>query len=186
MANAVQNFGNKWVDEKVLNFLQFLQIPLRSAAEACDCPHMDECANKLELVRGMFVVADYDQRDRMKKDLFGWAYFAQATMCEPDTRKEAPQLSPEKLQMGGQPLLMPVQAEKLQGFTKALVHILENMDYGKLARYLTMFGEQQFEMWNHTELPTDVKEAALAQLRDNGDGADEQEQSAPSSISSDE
>lgn len=186
---ASQKFGDKWVDEKVLNFLEFLQHPLRNAAQACDCDQLNTVANQLELARGAFLLCDAAQRDQYKLMLYSYTQQLQALLVEEDRSEGVEQLSPEKLQLGFKPKLQDVHAEHLKQFCDAFVHILQNMDYGKLARYLTMFGEQAFNTSLHCALPEELQASLKAQLQDgnNDDDADaEQEQSAPSSISSDE
>lgn len=181
---ASQNFGDKWVDEKVLNFLEFLQYPLRNAAQACECDHLEEAANKLELARGAFLLCDAEQRDQHKLLLYSYMQQLQAFLVKEDQSEGVPKLSPEKLQLGFKPKLQDVHAEHLKQFCDAFVHILQNMDYGKLARYITMFGEQAFNTSLHCALPDELQASLKAQLQDGGEA--EQEQSAPSSISSDE
>lgn len=179
MAASNTRFAHDWVDEKILNFLKFLQVPLRNAAKECACDQLSTMANQLDLLAGAFTMADEQQKLLMRLDLFRRAQDAQKLLVEFDESEGVERLSPEKLQAGMCPKLQDVHAEHLKPICEALAHVLLNMDYGKLARYLTMFGDQAFNTAKHMEFDPQFLQALQQQLGPVGPGDEGQ---VPSSI----
>jgi len=166
MAASNTRFAHDWVDEKILNFLQFLQVPLRHAAKECACEQLETMANQLQLASGAFVLSSGEEKLVQKLALFRQAQQVQALLVGPDESEGVERLSPEKLQAGFAPKMQDVHAEHLKPICEALAHVLLNMDYGKLARYLTFFGDQAFHTALHMELDKDFADQMNRQLVD--------------------
>lgn len=182
MAASNSQFAHDWVDEKVLNFLEFLQRPLRQAAAECQCEQMEVLANQLQLAASAFMLADGPQKTQQKLALFSYAQMVQGMVAGEDQSEDVERLSPEKLQLGFRPKMLDVHAEHLQPLCEAAAHVLHNMDYGKLARYLTFLGDQAFHTAKCTDLSDEAMKEARAQLKDLNGAADDHgdEASVPS------
>lgn len=166
MAASNSQFAHDWVDEKILNFLQFLQVPLRHAAKECACEQLETMANQLQLASGAFVLSSGEEKLVQKLALFRQAQQVQGLLVGPDESEGVERLSPEKLQAGFAPKMQDVHAEHLKPICEALAHVLTHMDYGKLARYLTFFGDQAFHTALHMELDKDFADQMNRQLVD--------------------
>lgn len=178
MAASNSQFAHDWVDEKILNFLQFLQVPLRNAAKECKCEQLETLANQLQLASGAFILAEGQTKVAQKLALFGYAQVLQSKLVETDESDGVERLEPEKLQAGYLPKYRDVHAEDLQQVCLAFAHVLQNMDYGKLARYLSFFGDQAFHTAKCMVPDPSLLEDARAQLS----SGDEVPEGGPSSI----
>ncbi len=144
-SNTMSQFEKNWVDEKVVNFLDFLQVPLRDAAAQSECPQLGLMINALEAGAAMFTMMDRESKEFYKLVLYEKVQKAQSYLSIEDEKAPPEErLSPEKLQMGLLPKMKPVTAEAVQGVCDALAYALTHADHGKLARYITMFGDQAF------------------------------------------